>query len=528
MFHNEFYQTTPAMRQRMYDKIDGHPRRVLDPEAGSGFLIEGLEEKWRHHRYEAYAIEIDPNLQSILRGKGIKVLDSDFLQYQGLDPWHLIVMNPPFSNGDEHLLKALDVLYSGQILCLLNAETIRNPYTKTRKQLLRALEELGAEIEFHQDAFLSPDAERKTSVEVALIDVRIKRNIEQDFFANVTDAVDIVVDVTEKHEISVGFSIEELVAEYNQVVQAGVETIRAFFQNHHKVGGYFTLVDTDERSVWHDRSGSLTEKVEDAMAKFLVHVRRDFWRRTLSIKEVSKRLTEKKYKEFEEALSERTHADFTAANIRAFVLSVINSYEDTITEAVAEIFDRFSDRHSFHGGVCEKNIHYFNGWKTNSAFKVGKRVIIPVSGSMGEPFTDYNGRWSLDHRARRDLEDVDKVMNFFAGLGDNYLSISDALEEAFAAGNNKAVHSTFFTLNAYRKGTLHLTFKDEDILRKFNYVACAHKGFLPGNFGKTEYTQMTHEEQAVVNDFCGRETYEEHFGQPLFAPSQTLLLGQAA
>ena len=35
-------------------------------------------------------------------------------------------MNPPFSNGDKHLLKALKMQEKGgAIICLLNAETIR-------------------------------------------------------------------------------------------------------------------------------------------------------------------------------------------------------------------------------------------------------------------------------------------------------------------------------------------------------------------------------------------------------------------
>lgn len=51
-------------------------------------------------------------------------------------------MNPPFSNGEQHLLKALELQKSGgHIICLLNAETLNNPFTLARKELLRVLEE---------------------------------------------------------------------------------------------------------------------------------------------------------------------------------------------------------------------------------------------------------------------------------------------------------------------------------------------------------------------------------------------------
>ena len=57
-------------------------------------------------------------------------------------------MNPPFSNGDKHLLKALQMQEKGgNIVCLLNAETLRNPYTESRKELIRQLDKYDADIE---------------------------------------------------------------------------------------------------------------------------------------------------------------------------------------------------------------------------------------------------------------------------------------------------------------------------------------------------------------------------------------------
>ncbi len=53
------------------------------------------------------------------------------------------VMNPPFSEGDKHLAKALDLQqHGGMVVCLLNAETLRKPYTKLRKTLKERLKEL--------------------------------------------------------------------------------------------------------------------------------------------------------------------------------------------------------------------------------------------------------------------------------------------------------------------------------------------------------------------------------------------------
>lgn len=84
-----------------------------------------------------------------------------------------IVMNPPFSNGDEHLLKALSIMENGRVVCLLNSETIANPCTKTRKLLVEKLESLGAELEELGDCF--KNAERKTGVNVVMVTADVSK-----------------------------------------------------------------------------------------------------------------------------------------------------------------------------------------------------------------------------------------------------------------------------------------------------------------------------------------------------------------
>ena len=58
-------------------------------------------------------------------------------------------MNPPFSNGDKHLLKALEMQEnSGEVIAIVNAETIRNPFSNRRKEHVKLLEEYNAEINY--------------------------------------------------------------------------------------------------------------------------------------------------------------------------------------------------------------------------------------------------------------------------------------------------------------------------------------------------------------------------------------------
>jgi hypothetical protein len=184
----------------------------------------------------------------------------------------------------------------------------------------------------------------------------------------------------------------------------------------------------------------------------------------------------------------------------------------------------FTVRHAWNkNNRHEKNIHYFNGWATNDAFKVGKKVIIPIHGSYDGAFyrdAKYSwAKWDLNYAAANTLADIDKVMNYFDGM-EGYRSISSALNEAFTrsphADTHSNIDSTYFKITVHKKGTIHLTFKNDDILRRFNVVACRGKGWLPQDYGTKPVKQLTAEETKVMEAFEGKASYQKNAGKPLF------------
>lgn len=435
-----FYPTPKKLIRKMADKVQGNPINVLEPSAGRGDIIEFLKDRSRYNYNRNFnhisAIEIDQDLRATLRGKNIKVIDSDFLTYAGPDKFDLIIANPPFDEGDKHLLKAIDIMYRGEIVFLLNAETLRNPYSNIRKLLVKKLDELNAEIEYIENGFKF--AERETAVEVALVYINVERNVEDDLFKNIDDiAGKLKPKIETNHEVSNRRTIQELVAEYNQIVNIGIQTITDYYKNYKKIGGFIGL--NKEADKYSHGDENLTTKMQNQVNTMVIAVRKTFWRKTLNLKEVQSRMTASKQKEFEHALNLRCDMDFTERNIRQFVLNLIGGYTQTLTEAVLEIFDKFTIKHSYSGGLYEDNIHYFNGWKTNNAFKVGKKVIIPMYGGYGSgPFNDwYDGRWKLHYDTARSLRDIDIVMNYFDGCA-HYNSISNTLERAFDRENQGA------------------------------------------------------------------------------------------
>lgn len=523
MLNNKnFYPTPPRLAAKMLNKINGHPCNILEPSAGRGDLVEAIKDKHELTRYnlEIMAIENDLDLQATLRGKNINLLDSDFLAYSGPDKFDLIIANPPFDAGEKHLMKALDIIYRGQVIFLLNAETLKNPCTNIRKELIKRLAALNADIEYISDAFLF--AERKTGVEVALISVIVKRKIEDDLFAGATDkAKETTATAEGVKDLSRGQNIDEMVADYNLTVEKCTEVILSYFKNYSRVSTYIGLF-TEPGG--YSSGKDMTNEMQGKINKALQAVRKSYWLKTLSLDDVSKRLTAAKTNEFRSQLDKQASMDFTASNIRQFILNVIGGYENTLIEAVVALFDQFTDA-SYHGGPNEKNIHYFNGWKTNEAFKIGKKVIIPINSryAYDETFIDsWSGKWKIGHGVAAILDDIDKVMNYFDGLA-NYHPMSTALEGAFKAGESRKIISTYFTLTAYKKGTLHLTFNDDDILRRFNVTACKGKNWLPGDYGAKGFAELTEPEKNVVMAFEGRKSYDQNRHASLFASNRLAL-----
>jgi predicted RNA methylase len=492
-----FYPTPARLADRMLNLVKWEAKTILDGQAGAGDLLEAAGKKFRHRTY-SFAIEKDPNLRAILQAKNIPVIDEDFLTFSGPDKFDLIIGNPPFNDGDKHLLKAIDMLYSGQIIYLLNAETIRNPHTNIRKMLQKKLTELNAEIEFIENAFMVPDAKRKTAVEVALINIRVKREVETDLFDGIEAAKPINTDEInqDNYEVATKDTIGNMVAEYNRIINTGIETYISFFRNYRVIGKYIGI----DSEVKHYSDDSLTDKMKSCVNSFAQKVRKDFWHKALNLDAITRRLTNKQSSLFHQNLDFQTHMDFTEKNIRQFILNVINGYDRHLYDAVVSLFDKMSCDYAWDKELHNGNVHYFNGWKSNNAFKVNKRIVFPIyAGYDGGPFRGYHG-WELNWEAERIIHEFDLVMNYFDGSY-GYWGLTNAIKKSFAKGINTKIESTYFTANCYKKGTIHLTFNSDDILRRFNICACKEKGWLPYDYAKKHYNEMDKEERDVVLAF---------------------------
>jgi hypothetical protein len=500
----DLYPTPAHLANRMLKKVKNWSiENILEPSAGLGHLIQSLKEFQKYRTYNISAIEIDNNCRNILRGKNINIIDSDFLAYNGLEQFDLIIANFPFSDGDKHLHKAIDILFSGEIVCLINAETLKNPYSNSRKDLVQKLKVLNADIEYIQDAFL--DAERKTGVEVALIHIEKIQDVETQLFNNMNEDEDINMDdIQDSFEVATKNDIGNIVKRYNQDKETVTSQIMDFYRNYKFVSQYLDLKIAglsydDEKSDKYKYNGkNLTEIMKIKLNQFSKNLKRKYWLEAMELKEIKSRLTSKKKIELANELNQYCNMDFTETNIKIFIENLIVNYPKMIDEAIEYIFDKMTE-HAFwdarnNNNEWKANIHLYNGWKTNNAYKINKKVILPFykDGCFG---TDKEN-W---------FNDIDLVFNYFDDKGlqnDLYLipekyknpykketetlSSAEIVRYELAKDVTKNIKTRYFTITVYKKGTIHFVFNDLDILRKFNIFIAKRRNWLPSDYGFTE------------------------------------------
>ena len=512
MFNDTFYPTPETLALQMLNKVDFETvTTVLEPSAGKGDLIEAIEKyrqrEYRHNDIAISAIEIDPTLRATLTGKEIPVIDDDFLTYTGATHFDLIVANFPFSEGEKHLTKALDILFCGQLVCLVNAETLKNPCTNGRKVLLKRLDELNAEIEYIKDAFI--DAERTTDVEIALVYVKIERSVEVDVFGDLSDDTPETLDaLNATNELATHNHYANLVANFNRTQAHVTEHLVNFYKNYKSVSLYLTLNVGNKKIDRFDlEESSLTQLMRKQHNQFIKKLKDDYWQKVTDLPDVERYLTHGQ-RECLRANMDTFHCkEFTESNIRQFVLNLVDAFPEHIYKAIAALFDKMTEYalRDCRWGKNEyaANIHYFNAWKTNNGYKVNKKVILPYYG-------DAYRQWGrgLGYEPQRFLNDLEKVMLYFTDFDCRDSALGNICDHHIRQGNTRKIETRYFYISVFKKGTMHIQFRDEDLLRRFNIEACKQKGFLPMDYGEGDFEALNPHQQALVEHFEGKLGYQ--------------------
>ena len=518
--NKDFYPTPQNLIDKMICDLDFTMiHTILEPSAGKGNIVEALKKKEevRNKWYSKVSlnidcIEYDQNLRHILKGKDFRVVHDDFLTYDTMKEYHLIIMNPPFSNGCKHLLKALEMQKrnGGAVVCLLNAETLKNPCTNERVTLNRLLEEYGANIQYIQDAFI--ESERKTGVEVALIKVQLPEVKRESFiFDNLRKASKQreYEYSTNNTQVAENNFLKAIVEQYKMEVEAGIKLIKEYYAMSPYIMCSF---GKDKQTGETIQTGGCVLSLNvgrntASINEYIREIRGKYWTALFENPKFVGVLTDNLRREYYNRIAELKDYDFSLYNIYEIKIDMQKKIVKGVEETIIELFDEFSHKHYYYDETS-KNIHLFNGWKTNKAWYVNKKVIIPLAA-----YKDLQYSWGGYKPTHRDvvakLRDIEKCFNYLdCGLTES-VDLEQSLKFAEEYEETKDIVLKYFNITFYKKGTCHITFTNEELLKKFNIFGAQHKGWLPPSYGKKSYKDMTTEEKAVVNEFEGETEYSK-------------------
>ena len=521
MLDHEFFPTPPKLISRMLADIDWSTIvTVLEPQVGKGDIAARVAKMLESARERSYrstrdydgksdidCIELDPDLRNTLKGAGFRVVHDDFLTYDTRKHYDLIVMNPPFSDGARHLLKALELAqYGGQVRCVLNAETIRNPYTFERKALAKKLEALGATVTFHAGEFAQ--AERPTDVEVAFIGVGIPNSVSDSIILEDLHEAQ-KAEATKRGgptEIAPGDFVDAIISRYRFEVDAGMRLLHEYerIRPHllDQLGGDnrnpILQLTIDERK--------FRCRDNDMLNGYIRLTRLKYWQALFEAPQFIGQLTSNLQRELTAKVETLAEYEFSRVNIVSIQRDLSNHTIASIEATILKQFDDLSRVHSWDHD--SDNIHYFDGWCTNKSWKINDKVILPH-----HAWDKIWNRWEHSNGAR-ELTDLEKCLTFLNGGLPPDVTIAAAMTRAKEIQQSSNIESSFFSVTFFKKGTVHIRFSRKDLLDRLNRFGAQRKQWLPPTYGKRKYADMSATEQAAVDSFEGKEVYAKVMADP--------------
>ncbi len=505
MFGPDFYPTPQPVIDQLLSSIDLHGKIVLEPSCGSGNLVKAIQQAGAK---EVLGCENEPQLVKIAQSY-CKIVERNFLDLTSDKVSHIdaILMNPPFSNGAQHILHAYKIAPDGcQVIALCNLETIKNPYTKTREELKTLVDTYG---QFSDLGECFTTAERKTNVQVALI--RLQKPVNnykaefEGFFLDEDPEEGQASGLMRYNEV------RDLVNRYVESVKIYDQQLETAVKLNSLQKDYF-----DTSSAYNDKKQiSITINqggVAVARNEFKKRMQRSGWKWIFDKMDLTKTATKGLREDINKFVEKQQEIPFTMRNIYHMLDMVNQTTGQRMDKAILEVFDKVT-RHS------HDNEYRVEGWKTNSHYLLTKRFIAPsyckeemedlVKALCYITGKNYDNFMTLEHRMNNKytlvdaegnliIDDTDRWYKYYLWSGyeiDQYGYGKEALEkhpgskiEKLEWDYGKWFDWGFFTVRHYKKGTYHFEFKSEDVWANFNQRVAKIKGYpLPEKKTQTAY-----------------------------------------
>ena len=463
MFNPDFYPTPPEVAALMLDPLDLRGKAVLEPSAGSGNLIS---ECLARGAAEVLWCEKEPQLRAILATiKDSLTVGADFLAVSPEQVSHidLVVMNPPFSADEAHILHAWEIAPPGcEIVALCNWNTVSDGYVHRltqrsgsglKKQLASLVNAYGSKEDLGE---CFSTAERPTRVTIGMVRLtkpgaRASADEFDGFFLGPDD-------IEAQGEGLIPYRRSR------DIVNRYVEACRIFDQQ--------VEAGTRLRSVLDGLFGQelgLQVTVEGAPVtrnRFRKDLQKEAWKHVFAEFLPQQMATSQLARDINAFVEQQSRIPFTERNIYRMLQIVAGTQEQRVDRAVEEAIDSLT-KHT------AENRWGLEGWVTNSGYMLNRRFIRAY---MAEP--GWSGRGNVTIKtgsASNEIRDLIKALCFITGRRFDEVSQPEATDDGlFWPG--EWYRWGFFRFRAYKKGTIHFEFLDDEVWAAVNARYARIKG----------------------------------------------------
>ncbi len=454
MFDKNFYPTPKEVIEMM--NFDCFNKTVLEPSAGKGDIIDFCKENGAK---SVYCYELNEDLQKIVADKG-NLIGSDFLDANPEDVSHIdmIIMNPPFDRADRHIIHAFNIAPEGaEIFALCNWQSVENE--SRYSELSSLVKNYGVSVNFG-DCF--SDSERKTNVEVGFIQLYkpvVNDNIKFDGFFTEEEYVNTESGVMPYNEIQ-------------NIVNRYVDAVKSFKKINEETEKLNNLTPDDSEVKFIFGHNNTIKDV----AQFCKDLQVKAWRSVFNKMKLDKYVTSGVMEDINIFCQKQSNIPFTMKNIYRMFDIIVGTRQNSLDRALEETIDHFT-KHT------KENRYGVEGWVTNSGYMLNRKFIINY---MVEETWGNSGKLTLNYRANyKRVNDLIKVLCNLTGCNyDSQLKIRDLFNDKKGLERGVWYDMSFFEIKCFKKGTVHLRFKDENDWYILNKAYGELKGFtLPEKNG---------------------------------------------
>jgi hypothetical protein len=455
LFGPDFYPTPPEVAATMLDQLDLRGRVVIEPSAGSGNLVR---ECLARGAAEVLTAEPEPELRTILAGiPASRLLSNDWLMVTADQISHVdaIVMNPPFSADEAHILHAWAVAPPGcEIVALCNWNTISGHYRGLQLQLAKLMEAYGSKADLGE---CFADSERSTRVRVGLIRLTkpgAKPGADEfDGFFLGPDDIEAQGEGIIPYRRS-----RDIVNRYVEACRIFDEQVAAGVRLQSVLDGFF------------GKDLGLQVTIEGqpvARNRFRKDLQKQAWKHVFDEFLPQQMATSQLAKDINRFVEQQSRIPFTERNIYRMLQIVAGTQDQRIDRAVEEAIDELTK-------YTKENRYGVEGWVTNLGYMLNKRFIcsqlaqVAWNGSGRVRIETYGSQWD-------DIQDLIKALCYITGRAIEEVRTPEGISaNSYEPG---CWHDWgFFLFRPYKKGTVHFEFKDREVWAALNARYARIKG----------------------------------------------------